>query len=160
MSSKNISLIFLLLCTLCHSQTAIKPIYSVEILKIVQKNGKNAGAAQLFIDNKGTIERDGFKNEKINVETFSKSMNALVANEQKVIKVDADNDKRPGIQEPYNGRHVYITIIYQEDFDNEPNLKNNTCYRYRETDLPENLECDFFKYLDKSDLKIIKKFLH
>lgn len=152
--------IFLILTLISYSQSSMRKIYSVDILKVVQKNGKDAGTARININNKGVVYRSGLDKEKIDVTSFTKSINELLEKEQKVVKVDGDDDKRPGLQQPYSGQHVFITVVFQDDFDNERNLKNKTCYRYRETNLPnEQKEYIFFNYFNASDLELLKKFL-
>ena len=151
--------IFILSSLVCQSQTS-REIHSIDIIKVAQENGKDVGTARIFINRYGEVNRTGFEKREIKVNTFTKSISELLEKEQNAIKVDGDNDKRPGFQEPYNGQHVFITVIYQDDFDNEKTLKNKTCYRYRETNLPNDLkEFSFYKYFNKSDLEILKTFL-
>ena len=153
--------LFLMITLLSYSQASNRVIHEVDIIKVVQKNGRNAGKARVIISSSGVIERNGFENEKVDITSFTKSINELLEKEQKVVKVDGDDDQRTGFQEPYNGQHVFITVVFKDDFDKEGNLRNKTCYRYRETNLPnDQKEYLFFKYFSASDLKILKKFLN
>lgn len=149
----------LLFTILSHSQVKYREIYSVEIFQIAQKNGKIIAIARLEINKKGVVKRLGGQNGKLNIKTFTESINKLVETRDKVVKVDGDNDQRTGFQEAYNSQAVFITVIYQDDYAKE-RFVNKTCYRYQERDLPiDQSEYSFYKYFNDSDLEIIKKLL-
>lgn len=156
---KIIFIAFLFLSMASYSQNKNRPFQSIEIIKIAQKNGKIVKFARIEIDNEGNIQLKERKKGKIDLNTFTESINNLVENGENIVKVDGDDDKRTGFQEPYNRQHFFMTIIYQDDYERESYV-NKTCYRYRETDLPVNQnEYAFFKYLMKADLNKIKKLL-
>lgn len=160
MTLKKITFFAILFCSMIsYSQENNREIYSVEILKIAQENGRHIGIARLNINKKGIVKRMEGKKGKLDINTFTKSINKLVENDENVLKVDGDNNKRTGIQDPHNQQHIYISVIYQDDYERESFI-NKTCYRYREIDLPvKQSEYSFFKYFNESDLTVIKSLL-
>ena len=149
----------LLFTILSYSQENNREIYSVEVFKIAQKNEKIIAIARLDVNKKGVVKRLGGKKEKINMKTFTESINKLIEARDNVVKVDGDNDQRTGFQEAYNNQAIFITVIYQDDYNKE-SFVNNTCYRYQERNLPiDQSEYSFYKYFSDSDLEIIKRLL-
>lgn len=148
----------LLFNIISYSQKKNRTIHSILICKMVVKNGKSIKFRKLDIDSEGVIIQNDKIKEQLNINTFTESMNKLVENGKNIRKIDGTDDKILN-QGPHNSQLVFINVIYQDDFDKEK-FECKTRYKYQEKDLPiEQSDYLFFKYLNNSDLAIIKKLL-
>lgn len=157
---KKITFLFILLAaTIGYAQNSL-PFYSVQFLKMSDKNGQPK-TTRISIDASGKITKaNGGKTQLKDIATFTQSINQLIA-DPKVVKVPGDDDdRRTGIQSPHNKQNIYVTVIMMDDYNTDKSLRNKTCYRYRETNLGlEEKEYAFYKYFSEEEISVLRKAL-
>jgi len=157
---KTIAFIFLLLsATIAHAQSTF-PFYSVQILKMSDDNGRPK-TTRINIGTTGKITKaNGGKAQLKDLTAFTQSINQLIT-DPKVVKVPGDDDdRRTGIQSPHNKQNIYVTVIMIDDYNTDKDLRNKTCYRYRETNLGlEEKEYAFYRYFSEEEIRVLRMAL-
>ena len=160
MKIKNILIIsFLLFASIIYSQND-NSIYKVIIFK--WSKVENADVKKVvLIDSTGNILSNGKNtNQKVNLQSFTKSINDIV-NKESFEKIPG-NDEPPRIASipKSNEQNINFTVVFLNDFYKEKELANQTKHVSRQVGLKlEETNYFFDKYFKHSDLEMIKKLL-
>lgn len=153
--------LFILMVSVSYAQETTRRIHEVKIMKLSAKNNK-VETSKITIYADGMISAGKGDMHKIStMDAFNTAISQLLNSEEKVMKVPGDNEKRTNdIQAPYNLKNIYITVIFAEDYDRESDLRNKTCYRYRETNIDlKETNYSFYNYFNDETVSLIKGLL-
>ena len=153
-------ILFLLFVTSTIYSQSQKKIYEVTIFKWVKSENKEL-KKYITIDSIGNILLlNKSTGKKVNLKSFTKSINLFIT-EASVEKVPGSDDPPRNAFEPKNEeQNIYITISFLEDYHKEINLGTMTSYQYKKLGLKvSDKEYIIYKYLEKSDSSLLKKFL-